>query len=203
MTTSPTTPPPAPPSGKTDSGEHVAADRSVTMRFGKKWRISIPLSGMARYVLVPVMTAMVPLIISLRAPTKTEVKAEVRAEATKKAEEVRAATAEPIDDHAVELARTRAELARLATIVSFYENERKTLAADPSQHTPRRKKRGPEIEKKVAAATRDLKLIAARANEPAPLSAPKTLPGDAPKEPAPPQAASPKAQQGAAGGANP
>jgi hypothetical protein len=148
------------------------------------------------------MAAMVPLIISLRAPTKTEVKAEVKAEATKKAEEVREATAVPIDNHADELARTRAELARLATIVSFYENERKTLAADPSQHAPKRRRRGAEIEKKVAAATRDLKLIAARASEPAPLSAPKTLPSEAPKETAPPQQPAPARQQDA-GGAKP
>lgn len=195
----PTSVPHTPPvDRRVDSGDHAAVDGNLTMRFGKKARVSIPLSGVAKYVLIPVLTAMVPLIISLRAPSKGEVKAEVRAEATKKAEEVRAAVADPIDNHADELARTRAELARLATIVSFYENERKTLAADPSQHTPRRKRRGVEIEKKVAVAAQDLKLITARAYDPPPLSAPKALPGDAPKE-APPQQQAP-VKQGAGGG---
>ncbi len=190
-------PPSGVPSRAVDSGDHPTIDGNLTMRFGKKARISVPLSAAAKYFVIPVLTAMVPLIISLRAPTKGEVKAEAKAEATKKAEEVRSAVADPIDNHAEELAQTRAELARLATIVSFYENERKTLAADPSQHTPKRKRRGTEIEKKVAAAASDLKLITARRYDPPPLSAPKALPGDAPKDQPAPQV-----QQGA-GGASP
>ncbi len=193
----PTSMPGAPPAGgRLDSGEHAAADKS-TLQIGRS-RFTWRWSGVARAVVIVMSGAAVSvpaLIVAIRAPSNAEVSAKVQ----QKAEEVLAATAQPIDNHADELARTRAELARLATIVSFYENERKTLAADPSQHTPRRKRRGAEIEKKVAAAAQDLKLITARASEPAPLSAPKTLPGDAPKE-APPQQQVPAKQQGAGGG---
>ncbi len=186
-TSNPTPPASVPESTRTDSGEHAAADRA-TARIGKatfQWRWS----GVARAVAIAAPT-LVSLVVAFRAPTKGEVKAEV----TKKAEDVLEATAKPIDNHADELTRTRAELARLATIVEFYEKERKTLAADPTQHTPKRQRRGKEIEKKLAAAATDIKLITARRYEPPPLSAPKALPGDAPKDQPPPQA-----QQGAGG----
>lgn len=200
MTTAP--PPNAPAGGKTDSGEHEAADKFVAnvkgFTFKGRW------SGVARAAVIVMSGAAVSvpaLVVAIRAPSKAEVSAKVQ----EKAEEVLVATAKPIDDHKDELTTIRAELARLATIVAFYEKERAAAAAaEPERRQARRQRHDPVTAKKVAAAAQDLKLIAARAAAPAPLSAPKTLPSDAPQVQQPQAPAVPqKPQNGAAGGANP
>lgn len=180
MTALPPSPPfPPAPSTRVDSGEHPPVDGHLTMRFGKKARISIPLSGAAKYFVIPILTAIVPLVFSLRAATRSEVKAEVTKKAdevAQKTEKVREETAKPIDNHADELARTRAELARLAAIVDFYEQARKAAAGSANGLSPPRRRRDPKTEKKAQAAAQDLKIIQARVYAPAPLRAP-----DAPK----------------------
>jgi hypothetical protein len=197
------------PSRTVDSGDHPAIDRNLTMRFGKKARITLPLEGTAKFFVIPILTALVPLIISLRAPTKGDVQAKVEqvektveTTAKTKAEEVRKATAKPIDNHAAELTTLRDEVAKLAAIVDLYSKLPPAPPAPVVGQSPGRRRR--ELAKKVKAAVIDLKAIQVRAaTEPDPLKAPKAAPPEPPKQAQaqqPPQQQAPVRQQGAGGG---
>ena len=189
-------PPPVPTTTRTDSGDHA------TIRYGKfsgSWRWS----GLSRGLVIPVVMSLPALFIALRAPSKGDVDAKVKqvetaveATAETKAEEVRQATAAPIDNHADELATLRAQVATLAGAIELYSKLPPAPAPPVAGQSKGRRRR--EIAKQVKAAVTDLKAIQVRAaTEPAPLTAPKAPPPEAPKD----GAAQQKPRDG--GGANP